>query len=91
MSKALDNLFDDIEQSNVPTESRLTWVTEIDDKGDVLGYLLAGDVIDSDGAICGVAEYTPKFDRAWANLMYYTKEFANVSVSFETKTFNLSN
>lgn len=89
MSKALDNLFDDIAVNPMPTESRLTWVTEIDDKGDVLGYLLAGDVIDSDGAICGVAEYTPKFDRAWQTLMFYTREFDNVSVTFETKTFNL--
>ncbi len=89
MSNTLDNLFDDVEQASMPTESRLTWVTELDDKGEVLGYLLAGDVIDSDGAVCGVAEYTPKFDRAWANLTYYTREFANVSVTFETKTFNL--
>jgi hypothetical protein len=89
MSNTLDNLFEDVEQASMPTESRLTWVTELDDRGEVLGYLLAGDVIDSDGAVCGVAEYTPKFDRAWSNLTYYTREFANVSVTFETKTFNL--
>lgn len=87
MSKALDTLFDDIEQNEKPTQSTLTWVNEIDSDGNPLGYLLAGDVIDHDGYIVGVAEYTPKFDRAWNTLYYYTHNFNNVNVRFETKTF----
>lgn len=89
MSNTLDTLFDDIEANPLPLESKLTFVIELDTNGDPMGYMLAGDVIDHDGAVFGVAEYTPNFDRAWNYLMYYTHEFDNVSVNFESKTIKI--
>lgn len=86
----LDTLFDDIDtHMSTPTQSKLVWINEVDEQGTPIGYGLSGDIIDHDGAVFSVGEYTPNFDRAWNTLLYYVHNFDNVTVTFEYKTFSL--
>jgi hypothetical protein len=65
-------------------QNKLTFITELDNYDSPVSYYLTGDVTDNDGHSVSVGEFTFKFDKAWNTLMYYTQNFKNVSVTFET-------
>lgn len=66
-------------------QSKLTFTTELDNYDTPVSYYLTGDVIDNDGHSVPVGEFTFKQNKAWDTLMYYTQNFKNVVVTFETK------
>ena len=66
-------------------QSKLTFITELDNYDTPVSYYLTGDVIDNDGHSIPVGEFTFKQGKAWDTLMYYTQNFKNVVVTFETK------
>lgn len=66
-------------------QSKLTFITELDNYDTPVSYYLTGDVIDNDGNSIPVGEFTFKQNKAWDALMFYTQNFKNVVVVFETK------
>lgn len=65
--------------------NHLTFTTETDNEGNPISYLLTGDITDEEGETFSVGEFTFSWIKAWDNLMHYTQNFKNVSVSFQTK------
>ena len=81
MNATLDNLFDDIKDASRsdPKASHLTFVTEVDATGSPCGYGVYGDVFDHESnEWFAVAEYSPKFNRAFHSLNHY-KHYFNVT------------
>lgn len=66
-------------------KSKLTFITETDNEGMPISYYLTGDVTDTEGENTPVGEFTFSWIKAWDTLMYYTQNFKNVVVTFETK------
>lgn len=66
-------------------KAHLTFTTELDQFDNPVSYYLAGDVIDNDGHLVSVGEFTFKQNKAWDTLMFYTQNFKNVLVKFETR------
>lgn len=71
---------------NTNTQSRLVWITELDQQGNPIGYSINGDIIDHNGESFPVGEYSPNFNHAWFTLTHYTHSFDDVMVSFTSKT-----
>lgn len=67
-------------------KSLLTFTTELDQFDCPVSYCLTGEIVDHDGHLFPVGEFSFKQTKAWDTLMYYTQNFDNVLVKFETKT-----
>ena len=64
--------------------SHLTWVNELDQHGKPIGYDIYGEIVENDGTILNVVEFSHDFDRSWGKLRYYIYEFKNVNVQFKS-------
>ena len=77
----MNSLFDDIEGADrpAPETSHLIFVTEVDETGNPCGYGVYGDIFDHESnEWFAVAEYSPKFNRAFHSLNHY-KHYFNVT------------
>lgn len=67
-------------------QSKLTFITEVDNNGNPVSYGVYGDVFDHETQeFFPVAEHTFKFNRAIHSLEHYKQYFNVTDIRFETR------